>query len=136
MRDQVDVMIKVDKQPEGLHINFITEKTRDAEDRKWGAVANFGDWTFNLSPASYCGGAERLTGLDTDILKIAEGHVTGVFVVDMIEELKATGQYTQAKIRNRVNGLRDRGLLERLDGGGRGTKAAVGLTARGIELLS
>ena len=76
-----------------------------------------------------------MTALDHDILDYVEGKVTGAYVVDVVSDLKDTGQYTQAKVRNQINGLRDRGILERSDNGGRGTKATIRLTTKGIELL-
>jgi hypothetical protein len=131
MQGAVDVMIAVDKDDDCNHLNFFCEKSRDAELQRWGAIANFGEWTFNLSPAAFQGKGDKLDQVDLDILEYLGSKVGGAHVVDVISDLEATGEYTRSKIRNHVNLLRTNGYIERVNEGSKGTKAVVGLTTKG-----
>jgi hypothetical protein len=131
MQGAVDVMIAVDKDDDSNHLNFFCEKSRDAELQRWGAIANFGEWTFNLSPAAFQGKDDKLDQVDLDILEYLASKVGGAHVVDVISDLEATGEYTKSKIRNHVNLLRTNGYIERVNEGSKGTKAVVGLTTKG-----
>ena len=126
IKGAVDLLLTVDTDGAGL-LTVKSEKARDVEGVKFAATMNFGLETFNLSPAVVAAARPVFAKGERFVLHYLAEHDAA----DLIAITGAADICSAGTARNAVYALTNKGLLRRVDAGGRGVVARYALTEQG-----
>src|SRR3990172_4550878 len=129
IKGAVDLMIEVRSEDGSKFINFKTVKERDIERLSWSAEAIWTDDQFYLRSVE---NREKTT------FSKSENYVIRYLKENLSANMDAIMNHadscTDVAAKRAVYALADRGIVARVDGGGRGSKAVYALTEKGCEL--
>lgn len=122
MPGAVDLVLEVESKRDSPNIDFRSTKTRDIEDVKFAAIANFSsDGKFNLSPSTPKEKGENLSKSETYVLRFMRQQPSHRATIDTIAASADTCTPTAA--RKAVYALANKGKMRRSNAGARGVSA-------------
>ena len=121
----VDLMLHIQSKPDSPNVDFTSKKARDVEPFSFAAIANFGEVSFHLSPSIKKEKMAKLSKTEEQVLAVIEER--GDVKINEIKAIKR--ELSRASISKAVNSLAKRNIVERIDGGGKGTEATYGLAS-------
>lgn len=127
IKGAIDLLLSVEKKNDGKVINFRTEKARDTTAGAFAAEMNFIDGKFFLSESEFEKTAQAYSKGDRFVMRYLLEH--GESSVKDISDNADTCATTTA--RNCIYALADKFIIERTNGGGKGSGAMYNLTEKG-----
>jgi len=124
----VDLMLMVDSKPDSGRIDVTTEKARDVEPLTFSALARFDSLTETVTIEPVCAAPKSVsyTKAEDYVLRYLARHS-----MSTIDDLKSHADSCAPRsAENAVYGLVAKGVVRRVDGGGRGSVATYGLTPK------
>lgn len=129
IKGAVDLMIEVKSEDNSRFINFKTVKERDIERLNWSAEAVWTEDQFYLRSVE---SREKTTFSKSEnyVVRFLKDQLSAA-----IDDIMGNADSCSPEAAKRaVYALADRGIVGRIDGGGRGQKAVYALTEKGCEL--
>jgi hypothetical protein len=121
LKGAVDLLLMVCK--DGDKLTFTSEKARDIEPIKFAALANFGDGTFNLSPAEPAASVERTPASQEYVTRYLGQHQNA-----SLEDIMGNADTCSPEAaRKAVYRMSASGAILRTNSGGRGIKACYAI---------
>lgn len=135
----VDLLLNIESAPDSAHIHLQPLKTRDAAPEPFSALAHFAPGRFHLTLAPSEASPPPAP------IPTPPRRTTATSILDTLAELKEAdtqqllaqlNTVTLGTLRNTLHQLKLSGLIQRADGGPKGTKASYQLTVKALELLT
>lgn len=127
IKGAVDCVVNLSSKPSDAKVEFVVEKSRDAEEFKWAAECRWVEDTFDMVRTESEDGRPAMGKAERYVLRLL-----GKNGESSIADIQAgADSCTPSGARQAVYSLADKGIVERTNSGGRDTPAIYGLTEKG-----